>query len=112
MNTKELLKGNTGMIILAALSDSPKHGYLITQWIRTHSEGSFTFSAGMLYPLLHKMEQEELITASWVGEETERKKKVYEITPQGEQAYRKLKHNWLMFSKKIQRLISTYVLHC
>lgn len=106
MNTKELLKGNTEMIILASLADGPKHGYLITQWIRTQSEDSFSFSPGMLYPLLHKLEHEDLISASWITSEEGRDKKVYQLTKSGGNAYHAYKKDWTLFAKKIQHLIS------
>jgi DNA-binding PadR family transcriptional regulator len=106
MKTKELLKGNTEMIILASLADGPKHGYLITQWIRSQSQESFAFSPGMLYPLLHKLEQEELISASWVTSKEGRDKKIYQLTTSGGKAYRAYKKEWMFFAQKIQHLIS------
>ena len=106
MNTKELLKGNTEMIILASLADGPKHGYLITQWIRAQSNDSFAFSPGMLYPLLHKLEHEDLISASWITSKEGRDKKVYQLTKSGKNAYRTYKKDWTLFAKKIQHLIS------
>jgi PadR family transcriptional regulator PadR len=104
MNTKQLLKGNSETIILASLQHSPKHGYAISQWVKEESHGAFPFSAGMLYPLLHKMEKRKLINARWVESERGPRRKEYSITPRGKKILQQSTQNWHTFVSLIQHI--------
>ena len=106
MRSRELLKGNTDMLVLAALNQGPMHGYFISQWISVTSSEQFSLAPGMLYPLLHRLEQEELISAAWGISEGERKKRIYTITPKGKRLLASLKKEWALFAKNIHRVIS------
>lgn len=102
MKTQELLKGNTEMIILASLADGPKHGYAISQWVKEESRGAFPFSAGMLYPQLHKMAKQKLITSHWVPSERGPRRKEYSITPRGKKTLQRSRQSWRAFASLIQ----------
>ena len=104
MSTNERLKGNSEMIILAALAERPKHGYDIFQWIREETDGQFKFAPGMLYPLLHKLEKNKLITAEWVASVQGPKRKEYAITKKGLGELAKQRKEWLQFSSLISKL--------
>ena len=58
------------------------YGYEITQAVKERTQGEITLSFGALYPVLHKLEQEGLLTTE--SEEVEgRLRKYYSLTPQG-----------------------------
>jgi DNA-binding PadR family transcriptional regulator len=78
-----LVKGHTKTLILAILKEGPSHGYAITHEIKKRTEGKVAFRIGTLYPILHELEADEMVTGAWVTLGDERPKKVYEITEKG-----------------------------
>ena len=65
---RELLKGNTPTLVLAVLQAAPLHGYGIAREIERRSGNALKFKEGTLYPALHALEREGLITGAWSGE--------------------------------------------
>lgn len=75
--------GRGGMIrlyILHSLGKEPKTGYDLIKEISDKTGGTWVPSKGTLYPMLKKMEDEELIRISSTGP---RSKNYYEITDEG-----------------------------
>lgn len=70
------------IIILNLLEGKPMHGYMINVELRKRFGCSF--SPSTLYPLLYTLEEEGYIEGTW-GTRTKRPKRVYEITPRGEE---------------------------
>jgi DNA-binding PadR family transcriptional regulator len=86
MISNELLKGTLKTIILNLLThNSRMYGYEITQEVEKLSEGKITLTWGALYPTLHKLEAEGLITSEDynIGK---RVRKYYRLTPEGNKA--------------------------
>src|SRR5258708_10560178 len=83
---RELLKGNTPTLVLAVLKDRPLHGYGIAREIERRSANALKFKEGTLYPALHALEREGLITGQWHKEGNAPERKVYTITPAGHAA--------------------------
>jgi len=75
---KMLASGDLQLIILALLSEKPRHGYEIIKQIEEHSSGIYTPSPGMVYPALTYLEETGYATA-----ESEGAKKLYRITEAG-----------------------------
>lgn len=73
-------------LALLALQDGPKHGYEICSWVKERTKGFFTLSFGALYPILHQIEKDGLVEGSWEDSGTARRRKVYALTPKGQQA--------------------------
>lgn len=83
MIAKELFKGTIRTIVLQLLAKHHKmYGYEIMQTIEKKSDGKIKLTFGSLYPILHKLESENLIYS-----ETEnigkRVRKYYILTPKG-----------------------------
>ena len=85
LEIQNLTKSCNEALILAALAEGPQHGYQLALFIEQTSDGFFGFNHGTLYPILHKLEKEGLITGSWSDSSTGRKRKCYSITPNGRQ---------------------------
>lgn len=63
MISKELLKGSLRSIVLRLLSERGKmYGYEITQSVEIVSEGKIKLTYGALYPILHKLENEGIVS--------------------------------------------------
>lgn len=64
MENKQLIKGSLNVIILKLLSDQQKmYGYEITQHVKELTRGEMQITEGALYPALHKLEADGLITS-------------------------------------------------
>ena len=70
--------GDLRLYLLNLLDEAPRHGYDIIQALSDRTGGTYTPSAGTVYPRLAKLEEEGLVTKSIDGRKT-----VYEITEAG-----------------------------
>jgi DNA-binding PadR family transcriptional regulator len=70
--------GDLRLYLLSLLDEGPRHGYDIMQALSDRTGGTYTPSAGTIYPRLAKLEEEGLVTKTVDGRKT-----VYEITEAG-----------------------------
>ena len=68
MYSKELLRGTFKTIVLKLLIENGKmYGYEITQKMKDMSDSKIVITEGSLYPLLHKLEQDGVLTTEEVS---------------------------------------------
>ncbi len=72
--------GEVKFVILRLLREKPRHGYEVIKALEERLGGCYTPSAGTVYPTLQLLEDQGYIKAGDVDG-----KKVYHITPEGEQ---------------------------
>jgi PadR family transcriptional regulator PadR len=83
MYSSELIKGTLKTIILKLLSDSDKmYGYEITQKVKELTGGKIQLTEGALYPTLHAMEAQGILTTDVVNVGN-RIRKYYSVTDLG-----------------------------
>lgn len=70
--------GDLRLYLLSLLAESPQHGYGIIQALTDRTGGTYTPSAGTIYPRLAKLEEEGLATKTIDGRTT-----IYSITDAG-----------------------------
>ncbi|MFS0713616.1 PadR family transcriptional regulator [Microbacterium sp. 2P01SA-2] len=70
--------GDLRLYLLSLLDESPRHGYDLMQALTERTGGTYSPSAGTIYPRLAKLEDEGLVTKTVDGRKT-----VYEITDAG-----------------------------
>jgi DNA-binding PadR family transcriptional regulator len=70
--------GDLRLYLLSLLNEGPRHGYDIMQALSDRTGGTYTPSAGTVYPRLAKLEEEGLVTKTVDGRKT-----IYEITDAG-----------------------------
>lgn len=97
---KELLKGSTSMLVLSLLEDENMYGYQMIKKLSEKSENVFEFQEGTLYPILHNLESNNLITSYW-DESTKKKRKYYSITKNGKKYLKDKKEEWKKFSNGV-----------
>jgi PadR family transcriptional regulator, regulatory protein PadR len=102
----EMLKGHLDMIVLAALSVGPAHGYAVIEEIRNRSGQAFDLPEGTIYPVLHRLEQAGLLSSRWVVAESGRQRRVYKLTRRGERALTERQAVWQRFSQAIAGLLA------
>jgi len=96
-----MLKGHLDMIVLAALSSRPAHGYAVIEEIRRRSAGAFDLPEGTVYPVLHRLEQAGLLSGRWVTADSGRRRRVYEVTARGRRELTQQRAVWRQFSDAI-----------
>ena len=70
--------GSLRLYLLSLLAEGPKHGYELIQSLSDRFGGTYSPSAGTIYPRLGKLEDEGLVT-----KESDGRKTVYSITDAG-----------------------------
>lgn len=70
--------GDLRLYLLSLLDESPRHGYDLMQALADRTGGTYTPSAGTIYPRLAKLEEEGLVTKTVDGRKT-----VYALTDAG-----------------------------
>jgi transcriptional regulator len=82
-NQIDLLQGTLDMLILRTLLFGPAHGHTIAHTIEKGSEEVLQVEHGSLYPALHRLVRQGLISAKEGLSENNRKAKFYSLTPKG-----------------------------
>jgi len=103
----QMRKGTTTLAILKLLVDvgEPMHGYQIIRALEDRSEGFFRFKEGLIYPRLHRMEQEGLLESHWEGEPGTRRRKVYTVTEKGRRRLEAELRQWEDFRRGMNLLL-------
>ncbi len=94
MITKELVAASTEPLILSLLSQGESYGYAIIQEVKRLSRDEMQWTDGMLYPVLHRMEENGWIKSRWVESDTGRKRKYYSIKKDGKRALDDQREQW------------------
>lgn len=107
MNQTELLKGTLSTIILKLLEEKGKmYGYEITQMVKAMSDDKILVKEGSLYPALHKLEADGLVTTEevYIGK---RVRKYYSLTAPGKSATKESVDELLEFLNTIHTIITS-----
>ena len=91
---KDLVAASATPLVLAILRRGPSYGYAIIETVRALSGGHLEWSEGMLYPVLHRLEDQELISSYEERGDTGRKRKYYKLTAAGKRALEAERHTW------------------
>jgi PadR family transcriptional regulator, regulatory protein PadR len=100
----EILKGHLDMIVLAALASGPAHGYAVIQEIHRRSGGAFDLPEGTVYPVLHRLEKNGLLSSRWTVADSGRSRRTYTLTRRGRAALADHRAMWQRFTAAISNL--------
>ena len=98
--TTELRRGTLTLAVLSQLQ-TPQYGYSLVQLFE---ESGITIEQSTLYPLLRRLEKQELVTSSWDTSES-RPRKYYVLSEYGLEIFLHLKKEWIKNSKELYGLI-------
>ena len=108
MYSSELIKGTLKTIVLSLLSKHGQmYGYEITQHVKEQTEGKILLTEGALYPLLHRLEAEKLLTTEKVNI-GKRVRKYYKLTKSGSQQAISLLDEFRAFTKTMNNLLDSF----
>ena len=80
---KDLVAASATPLVLSILSDGESYGYAIIKRVDALSGGELQWTDGMLYPVLHRLERNGYVKASWGRSEAGRRRKYYRLTDRG-----------------------------
>jgi DNA-binding PadR family transcriptional regulator len=102
----QLFKGSLTTIVLKLLSEQDKmYGYEITKKVKERTEGELTITEGALYPALHKLEAEGLLTVS-VEHIGNRPRKYYSLTKNGKKEVKNKLAELQSFIEQMQAMLN------
>jgi PadR family transcriptional regulator PadR len=102
----DLLQGTLDLLILKTLSGGPMHGWGVAQKILLLSEDILQVNQGSLYPALHRLEQQGLITAEWGASDKNRQAKFYELTKAGRKQLAEETRSWERMAGAVARILN------
>ena len=101
----DMRKGSTTVLILSLLTERPMYGYQLAKELASRSGGVFEFKEGTLYPALHRMEKDGLLTSYWEVVEEGPSRKYYTITEKGQDALAAKSHDWGEFARALLKVL-------
>jgi PadR family transcriptional regulator PadR len=96
---RDLFPGALEMMILQSLRYHPMHGYALVQHIKERSNELLQVEEGSLYSALQRMLKEGFLKADWKISDTNRKVRLYKITPTG---VKHLEHEVFRFERMLE----------
>ncbi|VEU81036.1 PadR family transcriptional regulator [Haploplasma axanthum] len=96
----ELNRGTQVLTVLNILRDE-QYGYALLQKL---NDNDISIEAGTLYPLLRRLEKQNLLVSSWDKLEP-RPRKYYKISNYGEEVLKKLKTEWSKIVKSMMNVL-------
>ena len=101
----ELLQGTLDMLVLRILQWGPQHGHGVGQAIRHSSADLLQIERGSLYPALHRLEAQGLISSEWKASDLNRRAKYYQLTAAGRKHLVAEQSKWKLLVKTITRVM-------
>ncbi|MCL2633550.1 MAG: PadR family transcriptional regulator [Oscillospiraceae bacterium] len=103
---KNVVSGNTTMLILKLLEGQDMYGYQIIDEILKKSGNTFNLKTGTLYPIMHGLEKDGMVTSYDETAESGRARKYYRLTNKGKALLLKKESEWKLYVNAVNRLMS------
>lgn len=91
-------------MLLAVLVQGAGHGYDLARRVADRSGGKLTVAEGSLYPALHRLERQALVTSDWATADG-RRRRVYRLTRSGRRAVVRAREDWESFSRAVDAVM-------
>ncbi|WP_033826894.1 PadR family transcriptional regulator [Bacillus andreraoultii] len=98
-----MLKGIIDGCLLAIIKNKEVYGYELAQKLGNY--GFESFSEGTIYPLLMRMQKEELVTSTLRKSTAGPKRKYYSLTTKGELELKKFVERWTVLQNNVNRVL-------
>ena len=100
------LRGVLELCVLGVLADGPTYGYAIAQ--RLAGAGLGVVKGGTLYPLLSRLEREDLVEATWRAGDAGPGRKFFELTSAGRAELIRRQVLWSEFVTRTRLLLPAF----
>jgi DNA-binding PadR family transcriptional regulator len=104
MLAKDMVAASAKPLLLSILAEGESYGYEIIQKVREISGGEIEWSDGTLYPVLHRLEREELIESEWKEADSGRDRKYYSLSSKGRKVLQAERQQWLTVHNTLCKL--------
>jgi DNA-binding PadR family transcriptional regulator len=101
---KDLVAASSTPLVLAILAEGESYGYAIIKRVKDLSGGQLLWTDGMLYPVLHRLEREGLVSSKWGSSEIGRRRKYYRLTKAGRAELEAERKRWQMVDETLNRI--------
>lgn len=98
--------GGASMLVLALLKEKEMYGYQIIEELDRRSNHVFQMKEGTLYPVLHGLEKDKLVSAREAVTEKGRTRRYYAVTERGLRALEEKKEEWTAFSRAVTAILA------
>ncbi len=105
---KSPMPGSTTMLVLALLKNREMYGYEIIEELERRSNQVFKLKEGTLYPILHSLEKDKLVTARQAEAPSGRVRRYYRITKEGLRVLDEKKEEWSVFSDAVMAVLGPF----
>ena len=96
---------HTQLLVLSLLENEDMYGYQMIVELARRSNRTFEMKEGTLYPILHTLEAERLVTVHEKEADTGRVRKYYRITRKGMKVLEEKKQEWTVFAEKVNAVV-------
>src|SRR5687767_14737926 len=100
------MKGTLDTLVLKALTWEPMHGFEITTWLESQSQGELGIDDSALYQALDRMEERGLIKAEWGLTGNNRRARYYRMTAAGRAHLRAESAKWARYAEVMSRILA------
>jgi DNA-binding PadR family transcriptional regulator len=98
------VRGHLDAMLLSVLSAGPAHGYAVIEALRGRSGGVFDLPEGTIYPALHRLEQEGLLSSRSISV-SGRRRRVYQLTRRGRGRLGEDRRAWGVFASAVDTVL-------
>jgi PadR family transcriptional regulator PadR len=103
---RDLFPGALEMMVLQTLCRQPLHGYALVQQIKRMSDNELQIDEGSLYPALQRMLRAGWLKAEWGVSATNRRVRIYRLTPEGRKRLEREKSSFDRMLRAIARVLA------
>jgi PadR family transcriptional regulator PadR len=103
----DLLQGTLDLLILKTLAHSPLHGYGIAQRILVTSKETLQVQQGSLYPALHRLERQGLLSSEWKESGNGPMAKLYSLTAAGRKRFQQEMADWQRYAGAVAMVLES-----
>ena len=101
---KDLVAASATPLILSILAEGENYGYAIIKQVSELSGGRMQWTDGMLYPVLHRLEQQKLIRSFERLSKQGRRRRYYRLNKRGAKVLANQKSQWMLVHSTLRRL--------
>ena len=101
----DLLQGTLDLLILRSLIFGKAHGHAISKHIGRTSGETLLIETGSLYPALHRLEKQKLVSSAWEISEKGKRAKYYTLTARGRRRLEDEQSRWDKMSHAIAQVL-------
>ena len=106
---KDLVAASSTPLVLAILAEGDSYGYAILKRVRELSGGAPEWTDGMLYPVLHRLEDSGLVESRWQKAESGRRRKYYRLTEAGRGQLADERRQWRTVDQTLRNIWSALI---